>query len=209
MTSSTPTTLWVHHAYEDYAASRCLLLHGLFSGFVLAEQSVEKMFKAYLYSLPCFPVGTKFVGPKAQTPSILEVTPAHDLVALATLVEREFQTLNLNLTDTYRGLLEELSYHFHRKYPDNETPLKSSETETLSKIDALMVLLSLKIPVDDKNRWRTGIFYSAWPEILIDQPDPPRSVWVRKQNLAYIEASPEIRDKVKKGHADCYPDQPL
>lgn len=207
MASDTPITMWVHHSYEDYAASRCLLIHGLFAGFVLAEQAVEKMLKAYLFSV--YPEGTKFVGPKALIQSVLNVTPGHDLVALATIVEQNFSELNLSLTTTHRELLEELSYHFHQKYPDNETPLKSSTTETLNRIDALMVLLSLKIPVEVKTRWRVGIFSSAWPNVLTNQPNPPSSAWALERNQAYLAAFEEIRAEVVNGHTLCYPGQSL
>lgn len=33
---------------EDYAAARCCLLNGLFPGFVMAEQAVEKLIKGFI-----------------------------------------------------------------------------------------------------------------------------------------------------------------
>src|SRR5688572_6077528 len=40
-------------ATEDYVAARCCILNGLFSGFPLGAQAVEKMLKAFiLYKAP-------------------------------------------------------------------------------------------------------------------------------------------------------------
>jgi hypothetical protein len=199
--------MWIHHAFKDYSACRCLLLNGLFAGFVLAEQAIEKMLKAYLYLR--YPEGTKFVGKNGLTAQFLDVVPNHDLVALATLVERDFPAIHFELTSTHRPLLEELSYHFHMKYPDNQTPLRSATTETLFKIDTVMVKLSMNIPIEEKSRWRVGIFSAAWSQILSDQAISPDSIWVREKNLAYWSAFNEISSIVTKGYSLTYPERPL
>jgi len=184
-----------------------LLLNGLASGFVLAQQAIEKMLKAYLHI--AHPNTSRFVGPKGLVQAMLHVTASHDLVAHATLVENSFPDLSLNLVSQYGWLLEELSLHFDRKYPDSSSPHNSSTTEWLNSIDRLMLNLSINIPVDEKTRWRTGVFASSWPLILTNQPNPPWSIWVRESNLAFHEAFDQIRSVVIKGHQACYPGQPL
>jgi hypothetical protein len=202
-----PASLWIHKAFQDYAAGRCLLLNDLFGGFILAQKSVEKMLKAYLHL--AHPERKKFVGREGLINSILPVTPSHDLVAHASLVEQAFPSLNLQLTTVHRWLLEELSYQFHQKYPDNESLAKSSTTEWLRAIDALMVQLSLRIPIDPETRWCMGIFSAAWPLVLTNQPDPPWWQWVRNENQSFAEVFAEIYSIINEGHNSCYPGQAL
>jgi hypothetical protein len=200
-----PPGLWVNKAFEDYAAGRCLLLNGLFAGFVMSQQAIEKMLKAYLHI--AYPERTKFVG---QSERVLSVTPGHDLVAHALLVEKAFPHLSFNMASENRALLELLSYHFHRKYPDNETPFPSSTTTALlEEIDSVMVWLSLNLPVAADSRWRLGVFHAAWPLVLTNQPNPPSSLWVLESNKALAAAFDDIREVIVNGHELCYPGQPL
>ncbi len=165
------------------------------------------MLKAYLHI--AYPNISRFVGHNRLIPATLTVTASHDLVAHATLVDRSFPNLSPGVISAYGWLLEELSFHFDRKYPDSSSPDNSSTTEWLSGIDELMLQLSMNIPIEEKYRWRTGVFASSWPLILTDQPNPPSSIWVRDRNLAFHEAFGQIRSVVIAGHQSCYPGQPL
>jgi hypothetical protein len=200
-----PANLWVNKAFQDYPAARCLLLNGLPTGFVLAQQAVEKLLKAYLRI--SHPSASRHVGPKGIVPAVLPVTPSHDLLAHASLVEANFP--QVQISSQYSWLLRELSLNFERKYPDSPVPHTSSTTEWLRSIDELVVGLSLSIPLAPETRWRTGVFHSAWPLILTGQPDPPWSVWVRDNNEAFQSALPQLRQVIASGHHAAYPDQSL
>jgi hypothetical protein len=203
-TKNTPVSLWLHKAFQDYPGSRCLLLNHLPIGFALAQQAVEKLLKAFLQV--SHPTAAKFVGKGAAAASGLPVTPSHDLLAHATLVEAQFP--QVQILSKYSWLLRELNLNFERKYPDSQAPHSSSTSEWLRSIDELVINLSLNIPLDLETRWRTGVFHSAWPLVLSGQPDPPWSIWVRERNEAFQQALPQIQQVVLAGHHDTYPNQP-
>jgi len=202
---ATPPSLWICTAFQDYPAARCLLLNGLPSGFVLAQQAVEKLLKAYLRI--SHPTAARHVGPKGLVASALPVSPSHDLLSHASLVEANFP--QVQISSQYSWLLRELSLAFDRKYPDSQAPHSSSTTEWLRDIDELVVGLSLCIPLPAETRWRIGVFHSAWPLVLTGQPNPPWSVWVRKSNEAFNRVLPQVRQVIVAGHHAAYPDQPL
>jgi hypothetical protein len=202
---NTPIGLWLDRAFQDYAGSRCLILNHLPAGFVLAQQAVEKLLKAYLRT--SHPSVWKFVGKGGLTDPLLHVTPSHDLLAHATLVETHFP--RVQILSKYSWLLRELSLSFERKYPDNQAPSGSSTTEWLRSIDELVVDLALKVPADSKTLWRIGVFHSAWPLVLSGQADPPWSIWVRKDNEAFEKAMPHIRQVIVAGHEAEYPGQQI
>ena len=163
------------------------------------------MLKAYLRI--SHPTVSRFVGSNCLVPSALPVTPSHDLLALATLVESNFP--QVQLSTQYSWLLHELSFNFERKYPDSKAPYTSSTTEWLRKIDEMVLVLAICLPLEPETRWRCGIFHSAWPLVLSGQPDPPWSVWVRKDNAAFAASLPQLRQAIILGHRASYPNQPL
>jgi hypothetical protein len=190
-------TLWLYRAVEDYASARCLLLHGLQGGFVLAQQAVEKLLKTYL--TVAHPGRSRFVGKGQLVPGHLPVNPSHDLIAHFNCAKDHFTFLSI--TSEQVKLLENLSYCFEGKYPDSETPLTSTTTAWVNDLDDLFVPLSLELPLDDSIRWRTGIYASAWPIILANQADPPSSQWIRAHNSAFQRAFPQIQQVVLDGSA--------
>lgn len=200
-----PPALWIHEAFQDYSAARCLLLNGHFRGFVLAQQGVEKMLKAYLRQ--AYPDRVKFVGRGGLKPGVLPLPASHDLVAHAVLVQQAFPESGLRATGEYRWLLEELSYQYHEKYPDNDARMQGSTTEWLNAIDALMVQLSFAAPIGEDDRWRIGVFSVAWPLVLRDQPDPPWRSWVRTRNAAFDAYFDRIQSVIESGYARSSPDK--
>lgn len=191
-------------AFEDYAAARCLLINGLFSGMILAQQAIEKVLKAYL-SISHSP-GTKLIGKKGLRKGELGITDSHDLVAYARLVEDTFPELNLYILQDFQPMLQNLSYCFEGKYPDSKSPITSLTTAWLGDIDRLMVMLSVALPQESSLRWRNGIFQVSWPLVLVGQPDPPRSKWVREGNASFFSALELIQSIVLAGHSAEYPD---
>jgi len=83
-----PIGFWLLKAFEDYAGARCLLLNDLPSGFLLAQQGVEKMLKAFLKT--AYPDRKTFIGSKGLKATEIRVNSSHDLVAHARLVEESF-----------------------------------------------------------------------------------------------------------------------
>jgi hypothetical protein len=186
---SPPATLWLHHAVEDYASARCLLLHGLSGGFILAQQALEKLLKAFLTI--AHPGHTQFVGGRRPLATAeLEVSPSHDLVAHLRLAEQRFPSLAL--APQQLELITNLSYCFHSKYPDAETPLKSKTTAWLLELDRIFVTWSLALPLEDDTRWRTGLYVCVWNDVIGNQANPPYIQWVRQNNFAFAEAFDQL-----------------
>jgi hypothetical protein len=198
-----PIGLWLLKAFDDYAGARCLLLNFLPSGFLLAQQGVEKMLKAYLKI--AYPDRKIFIGKNGLKAGEIEVVASHDLVAHARLVEESFPQLNLKILADYQWLLEKLSYCFYGKYPDSGSSFASSTTAWLADIDSLMVRLSLSLPIEESIRWRVGLCFVAWPLVLENQPDPPWSKWVRERNTSFSEAFSEIQSIISAGYSAAYP----
>lgn len=189
--------MWLHHAIQDYASARCLLLHGLFGGFVLAQQALEKLLKAYLAI--AHPGHDQFIGGKrALAERVLDVSPSHDLVAHLNLAERYFPQLALN--QGQRELITNLSYCFHSKYPDTETPLKSKTTAWLHELDRIFVSWSLAVPLSDDVRWRTGLHVCVWNDVIGDQASPPYVRWIRDHNQAFAEVFTHLCEVVASGN---------
>src|SRR5436309_1486797 len=91
-------------AREDYAAARCAVLNGHFSGFILAEQAAEKLLKAYVY------MALKTTGiPKL----------GHRLGDALELVKDKYPHLNLG---RHQKILLRLQDYFEGKYPDLPRP---------------------------------------------------------------------------------------
>jgi hypothetical protein len=206
-TKKAVSSVWVSKAFDDYAAARCLLLNWLPAGFILAQQAIEKMLKAYLRIK--YPSESRFVGSKYKQPCTLPVNASHDLIAHAKLVLIEFPELHLEPLIKHEWLLKALSLLYEQKYPDSSAPHNSSTTAWLQDIDDLMISLSMQLPIEADTLWRTGVFACVWPLVLIDQPDPPWYQWVRQSNLAFNESFATIARIVAEGHKSCYADSLL
>lgn len=192
-----PATIWLYHSVGDYASARCLLLQGLSSGFVLAQQALEKLLKAYLTI--AHPDRNQFIGGKrALAKAVLNVNPSHDLVAHLNLAEKSFPQLTLN--QNQRELITNLSYCFHSKYPDTETPLQSTTTAWLHELDQIFVPWSLAIPLSEDVRWRTGLYVCVWNDVIGNQASPPYIRWIRECNQAFAEVFTQLCEVVASGN---------
>jgi hypothetical protein len=190
--------IWLFYACNDYAAARCLLFHGLMPGFVLAQQAVEKLLKSFLQH--AYPGTHRFIGKNALKPTSLPVNASHDLVAHAELVTSSFPSLDLTPLVKNRELLERLSYLYDQKYPDSDIALSHASTAWLHALDELFVPVALVAPVEASQRWRTGLYASAWPLALPSVGDHPNSHWTRHQNAAFSRALPDILASIHEGH---------
>ncbi|WP_146191290.1 hypothetical protein [Acidovorax sp. HMWF018] len=185
-------TMWLFQATEDYSSSRCLFLSGLSGGFMLAQQALEKLLKAHLTI--AHPDHSKFIGPQGLAPKVLDVAAGHDLVAHLRLAEKQFP--HLALDPGQLELITNLSYCFHSKYPDVETPLESRTTAWLDEIDRIFVRWSLGLPLLEEARWRTGLHTCVWCEVLGTPVHPPVH-WIRTQNKAFAEVHDRLRADVE------------
>lgn len=112
---------------EDYAAARCCLINGLFSGLPIAAQAVEKFLKANIYFLdPTYSKKRK-----------------HDLIALA----KDLKDLEPSFPfEKYHILLLKLINYYEARYPENKNSATTS-TALIYELDPLMIYIAETVPV--------------------------------------------------------------
>lgn len=190
---------WTHQAVEDYAAARCCILNGRFSGFVLAQQAVEKLLKAYLI---CSRPGTsRWVGKgPGLSPKVLdEVNSGHDLLAHARLVDCDYPAMSIE--HQHGDLLERLSRRFQAKYPDEPRQIGSTSGAELDELDELLVGLFLRLPIHANLRWRMGLFSAALPLVHPNYYSDSHGLaqWIATRNRPFAASLAEITAVIQHG----------
>ncbi|NUY01560.1 HEPN domain-containing protein [Paraburkholderia youngii] len=153
---------------EDYAAARCCLLNGLFPGFVMAEQAVEKLIKAFILFMD---PGFKPKGKKG-----------HDLARLIEVLHSHYGHISLA---PYEKTIELLQSSYDGRYPDSGSDSLAHMTSQLHDVDELYVYLLDQSPITGELRYKIG----AWPYLyaayfgMTNMPDPK---WMMLNNLAAI-----------------------
>jgi HEPN domain-containing protein len=151
---------------EDYAAARCCLLNGLFPGFVMAEQAVEKLIKGF----------TLFMDPGFKP----KKGKGHDLPSLITVMCSHYAHVSLA---PYEKTIELLQSSYDGRYPDSETKSLAHMTAQLNDVDELYIYLLDQSPITGDLRYQIGAWpylYTAYLEIT-NMPDPK---WAMLNNLA-------------------------
>lgn len=188
---------WLRQSALDYGAARCCLLNGLFPGFVLAQQAVEKALKAYIrLKEPKWKRSKNDVG-------LIGVNPTHDLLIYAKKVDSLYPTLKLEAS--HSDILEKLSRWFEGKYPDGKSRVGSSSTSELEEVDKLLVPLLKNIPVDPGFRVRTGIYPALWGIAEVEDRGGvtfPEHIWLIRNNLTLEAHAKSMIDEIRSelGH---------
>ncbi|MBE0472357.1 MAG: HEPN domain-containing protein [Methyloprofundus sp.] len=148
-------------AAEDYAAARCCLIGGLFSGLQLASQSVEKLIKASIL----------LHHPEAD----IRRQYGHDVPSLLKGLE---SILKQQFDPKYHQIADKLLLHYNGRYPDNPNRAMSASNTELDGIDELCFFLTseLKLPSELKNR--VGIL----GRISNDSTHGPEHLWITQHN---------------------------
>lgn len=151
---------------EDYAAARCCLLNGLFPGFVMAEQAVEKLIKGFIF----------FMDPSFKP----KKGKGHDLPSLAAVMCSHYGHVSLA---PYEKTIELLQSSYDGRYPDSGTYSQAHMTAQLRDVDELYIYLLDQSPITGDLRYQVG----AWPHLytaylgITNMPDPK---WTMFDNLA-------------------------
>lgn len=159
--------MFLRQACQDYAAARCCLLNGLLSGFVFAQQAVEKVLKAYIF----------FADAKAKWRGL------HDLKAAAQHVQALYPTIDLA---AHAWTIERLEVYYKNRYPDvpkSASDPTTSSTAELHAIDQLMVYLSISFPLPPRIKIATGILPAIYAEHF-GSGAWPEAHWVKANNIA-------------------------
>ncbi len=176
----------IFQATEDYIASRCCLLNGLFVGLVSAAQAVEKYLKGYALII---------------NPDINVKLLSHNLKKLAT----EVIALDCNLSlNNYMPLIERLYSHYQSRYPDNPDKSTTQSTGELKEIDELVIYLVTSFPIPPEIKFRTSIFSHLFQQeqrnILF-----PSEKWLRENNLAIVRNLESFRNDFMEVYNHLYP----
>ena len=157
---NTRTLMFLYDADQDYVAARCCILNGLFPGFMLASQAIEKSLKA-LISLECGKIKIKFED-------------LHNPFKLKEILKKD------TVLDKYDGLLKKLSDHYKARYSDNKMDYKTNgaSSEELVDLDDLWMFLKEKLPLPNEVKFRTKFFSDLFDE----SPYWNDKFWIREKN---------------------------
>jgi hypothetical protein len=163
-------TMMIYVATNDYAAARCCILNGLFPGFMLASEAIEKLLKAAIF-----------------LESGEEMKSNHNAFALK---EKLKQSKDYGL-DKYDDQLNKLFDHYQSRYHDNPTTGKGASSEELPQIDALWLELMEKLPIPDEVKYMTAFFSH------LANPNPfwRNDHWLKFENQALSPKLDSIRAK--------------
>ena len=150
--------MFLYNADQDYVAARCCILNGLFPGFMLASQAVEKFLKALIV----------FEGKTTKN--------IHDPFKL----KECFKKVKDYDLDRYDSLLKKLSDHYKARYSDNKMDYKTNgaSSEELVDIDNLWTSLKEKLPLPNEVKFRT-LFFS---DLFDESPYWKNKFWIREKN---------------------------
>ena len=166
-------------ATEDYAACRCCLLNGLFSGLYLGAEAVEKYLKAFLlYVDPTIDVRKEYShGITKLAAKACSLKPGSDLSQFTKVIDR-------------------LEMHHNNRYPDHPKFKRDASTDELLAIDELVLLTVDSIPISEVPKFRNfGYFF------IVCCPWEPRmntlKDWLERQNLALQRARDSLEQRYR------------
>lgn len=154
---------------EDYGAARCCLIHGLFPGFVLAEQAVEKLIKGFL---------------RTGNPSIKWSGKGHQLADLQNQLVAMYPQISLS---EHTNTIKLLQSCYDVRYPDSASEGMGRATSELRNIDSLYMYLADQVPIGGELKYQIGVFphlYAAHLR-LSNMPD---GQWMLFRNEAALRA---------------------
>lgn len=169
--------LLVKTAVSDYAACRCCLLNGLFTGFVLGSQAAEKMMKAVLL---------------IHNPSTNPKNFGHGLAGLRTEIEAE----NLMDLSSHRHTIEKLDHLYQRRYPDNLVSNYTASNSECKDIDSFIMQIVEDYAVPLEIKLSSGVYSAVINAVysIGDVEHPvPESKWLLTKNSRLLELMPVIQ----------------
>ena len=166
-------------ATEDYAACRCCLLNGLFSGFAVAAETVEKYLKAFLL----------FVDPSINVKKEYN----HGIEKLANKAAElrpEFKVRQFN------NVIDRLKQHYINRYPNDLKYELGATTAELLGIDEFVLYIYDSLPVPEAVKFRTyGYFFFAscpWVPAIC-----PTKEWIERNNAALARVHDSLLQRYK------------
>jgi hypothetical protein len=184
------STMLLFAATQDYAAARCLLLNGLFSGLVLGAQSIEKFLKAVIL---------------LDEPSFNARKLSHKIVDTYDLAAAKFPDLS---RADFRGTVERFHDHYLTRYPDNPVTLQQRGTGELSDLDRLVVTINKVLPCPRNAKFRCGLYAAISTSRTHDGFLSSEERWIIYQNISLEPILAEIEMEFSSVMAELYAKPP-
>lgn len=162
-------------ASDDYVSARCCILNGLFSGFSMASQAIEKLLKAIIFLES---------GEKMKT--------GHNPF----LLKEKLKKIQDYKLDKYDSILKKLNDHYLRRYYDN-TPTyntNGASSDELIEIDELWFDLVEKMKMPDEVKYRMKFF----GELLQPNPYFYTEFWLKRNNKKFKKMKKSLTKRYKE-----------
>jgi HEPN domain-containing protein len=181
--------LLLHTAAQDYAAARCLLINGLFSGLPSGAQAIEKLLKAIIL----------FAEPGKS------INNTHNLPALFGQAERLLPKLG---TLAFLPIADEFYGYYQMRYPDNPNRPSHASTGKFRDLDTMVIGLNFNLPCPRNVKMRSGLFAELTHSLnhLNDVSRAER--WIKQDNLALAPHWMNIEHDYFETMRELYPDNP-
>lgn len=163
------------NANQDYVAARCCILNGLFAGFTLASQAIEKLLKAIIYLE---------TGEEMKTWH----NPYELKEKLKKIKDYDIDGFDLTLKKLYDHYLSRYHEDNPRTHADGSSGASSEE---LVFIDELWFTLIEKLPMPDEAKYRMAFLADLF------EPNPYwlNRVWLTKNNSAFDKRKADLSEK--------------
>ena len=172
------------NANQDYVAARCCILNGLFAGFTLASQAIEKLLKAIIYLE---------TGEKMKS----RHNPYELKEKLKGIKDYNLDDFDLTLKKLYDHYLSRYHEDNPRIHADRSSGASSEE---LDSIDELWFILVEKLPIPDEVKYRMAFFADLF------EPNPYwlNGVWLTKNNSSFNKRKTVLSEKYIKVRKHLY-----
>ena len=181
--------LLLHTAAQDYAAARCLLLNGLFSGLPLGAQAIEKFLKpSILFSDPdkC-------------------VNNTHNLPALLERAERLLPDLS---SLAFSVIADEFYGYYQMRYPDNPNRPSHASTGKFHDLDRMIIGLNINLPCPRNPKVRSGLFAEVTCSLNQLNDVSRVELWIKQDNLTLAQHWVNIEHDYFAAMTELYSDNP-
>src|SRR3989339_594459 len=161
----------------DYPAARCLILNGLFPGFVLACQAIEKILKAAIFFESGFVNLRGWNNSEKHNPFLLK---------------EELKKYRNYKLDKYNDFLKHLFSLYQKRYSNNPiVSKKGGSSDDLILFDEVYLKIAIKIPITKTAKKRTKLFVDLFDKNVNKYWND--GFWIRKRNRTLIEKGFEAK----------------
>lgn len=181
-------------ASDDYVSARCCILNGLFSGFSIASQAVEKLLKAMIFLESGIQIKNNITWGSGKIDKNVGHNPF--------LLKERLKEIKDYQIDKYDSILKKLYDHYLNRYHENK-PIygtNGASSEELVQIDELWFDLVDKMSMPDEVKYRMKFF----GELLEPNHFWNTEFWLKKDNKKFKKLEKYLTNKYKEVFKNLY-----